>query len=73
MFKNRFFKVDIYDKDSKLLNITELYNQFKSIIDKYSSKSYGIGIGALTGDKRDQWARVFFLKVFINFFSQVNF
>ncbi|CAF0706682.1 unnamed protein product [Brachionus calyciflorus] len=57
MYRNRFFKVDIYDKDSRLLTITELYHQFKSIFDNYNLKPLGVGIGALTADKRDDWAR----------------
>lgn len=67
MFKNRFFKVNVFHNNSNLLNITELYQQFRFIIDNYDLKSHGIGIGALTADKRDRWAKVTILiKKYLN-------
>jgi len=41
-----------------MLSITEFYKQLESIVKRYEDKPYGVGIGALTGDHRDDWARV---------------
>ncbi len=57
MYKFRFFKLSIYH-ESKMLSITEFYNQLESIVKRYANEPYGVGIGALTGDHRDDWARV---------------
>jgi carnitine O-octanoyltransferase len=57
MYKYRFFKMDIIH-ENKMLTITEFYNQFESIMNKYGNMPNGIGIGALTADYRDDWARV---------------
>ncbi len=63
MYKNRFFRVESFYKNTNdLLNIRELYHLINGIIQKYSFKSHGIGIGALTSDNRDNWARVSFSK-----------
>lgn len=57
MYKYRFFKLNIHH-ENKLLSITEFYNQFESIVNRFSDKSNGVGIGALTAGYRDDWARV---------------
>ena len=57
MFKFRFFKLNIYH-ENKMLSITEFYNQLESIVKRCEHEPYGIGVGALTGDHRDDWARV---------------
>lgn len=56
MYKYRFFKLNIHHNNI-LLSITEFYNQLKSIVKRYSAKPYGVGIGALTADYRDNWAK----------------
>jgi len=49
--------VNVYAGDQEtLLNIGELYEQLKSI--SSMAKHDGIGIGALTADYRDDWAKV---------------
>ncbi len=54
--KNRFFKFDAYNKENQLLNLGEIYDRLLKI--KSKCKTYGIGIGALTADNRDEWAAV---------------
>ena len=63
LYKNRFFKVDAFHEDDKLLNISELYHQFKKITEM--CKTDGIGIGALTADYRDDWTDVSIYIVYI--------
>lgn len=58
MFKNRFFKLDAFSPDRKPLDMNEFYHQLKSILDDYENKPHGIGIGALTADRRESWAQV---------------
>ena len=59
IYKCRFFKIDAFNKENRLLTIGEVYEILKMISNKV--KSAGIGIGALTGDYRDDWAKVNFL------------
>jgi hypothetical protein len=59
LYKNRFFKVEAYHSDKKtLLNVSELYKVINSIVQNYANESHGIGVGALTADNRDSWAKV---------------
>ena len=57
IYKQRFFKIDAFNKENRLLNIAEFYEQLKMITQKFATD--GIGIGALTADYRDDWANVF--------------
>lgn len=58
VYKNRFFKLEPYDRNKELLKISELYQSLSWIVDEYRDKPPGIGIGALTTDHRDNWAQV---------------
>jgi carnitine O-octanoyltransferase len=55
MYHNNFFVFDAF-QDNELLNPHEVYHQLAKIKTKYN-KTYGVGIGALTADYRDDWAR----------------
>lgn len=73
MFRNRFFKLDGYDLNKNPLRISDFYELLSWIINEYSSKPYGIGLGALTADRRDNWTEVY-IKLTLKFiFSEVNF
>ena len=61
LYKNRFFKIEAFHEDEKLLNISELYQQFKKIANM--CKTDGVGIGALTGDYRDDWTDVIYILI----------
>lgn len=54
IYKHRFFKLETYHNNQRL-NVTELYRQLEKIA---KTKSFGPGIGALTADTRDNWAKV---------------
>ena len=56
IYKSRFFKVDAFNKEGRLLNPAEMYDLLKVITS--SVKNAGVGIGALTADHRDDWAQV---------------
>ena len=58
MYRNRFFKINAFHRDNTLVNISEFYSQISGIINKYQTIALGIGIGALTADNRDAWAKV---------------
>lgn len=58
-YKNRLFSLEMYHPiDKNLLNMHEIYKKLNEITQEYSNKDYGIGIGALTADHRDNWADV---------------
>lgn len=57
MYKYRFYRLETYHQ-GKQLNITELYRQLEKIVANGDKKAFGVGIGALTADKRDSWAKV---------------
>jgi len=44
--------------DGKILNISEFYRQLEKIVNNKDNQLFGVGIGALTADYRDNWARV---------------
>jgi len=44
--------------DGKILNISEFYRQLEKIVSNKENQSFGVGIGALTADYRDNWAKV---------------
>ena len=70
IYKHRFFIVDAYYKNTdNLLNASELYHLFNSLIQKYETKSNGVGIGGLTSDNRDEWAKVFLLFYKLKFYD----
>lgn len=53
IYKYRFFKLETYHNNQRL-NATELYRQLEKIA---KTKTFGPGIGALTADTRDHWAK----------------
>ena len=55
--KSRFFKIEALNKENRLLSVAEFYETLQIITRMV--KTDGIGIGALTGDHRDDWAKVF--------------
>ena len=57
MYKYRFYRLETYHQ-GKQLNITEFYRQLEKIVTIGESQSFGVGIGALTADNRDSWAKV---------------
>ena len=38
--------------------MSEFYQQLKQIVDNYKEGSFGAGLGALTADYRNDWAKV---------------
>lgn len=60
MYRNRFFKLDTFDRNKNMLEISDLYGQLNWILNSYGNNSLedGIGIGALTADRRENWAKV---------------
>jgi carnitine O-acetyltransferase len=64
MYKYRFYRLETYHQGQPL-NITEFYKQLEKIVACGNDKSFGVGIGALTADYRDDWARVriFFIQL----------
>lgn len=54
IYRNRFFKINAFNKINDVLNIAEFYSILEIITS--TVKTDGIGIGALTGDYRDDWA-----------------
>ena len=55
MYKYRFYQIETRH-NNKLLNITEFYKQLEKILN--IKQCYGVGIGALTADNRNDWANV---------------
>ncbi len=57
MYKYRFHLLESR-MDGKILNISEFYRQLEKIVNNKDNQLFGVGIGALTADYRDNWARV---------------
>ncbi|XP_005182585.2 carnitine O-acetyltransferase-like [Musca domestica] len=55
IYKNHFYKLPVYNKQDRIINAKVLAEQLKRIAD--TEKSYGLPLGILSTDQRDNWAQ----------------
>lgn len=54
-----FFRVDVADKDGKLLNVAQIHEALTSVVKESIHLGAGTSVGCLTSDNRDNWAEAF--------------
>ena len=57
MYKYRFYQIETRH-NNKLLSMAEFYKQLELILNKKENQTFGVGIGALSADNRNDWANV---------------
>ncbi|XP_075149226.1 carnitine O-Acetyl-Transferase isoform X3 [Haematobia irritans] len=57
IYKNHFYKLPVYNKHGRILNANILAEQLKRITE--TEKTFGIPIGILTTDQRENWANAY--------------
>ena len=55
--KGRIYKCEVLNSDLEPISILEIEAQLRSIVDDAAQKPFGPGLGSLTGENRDTWAK----------------
>ena len=55
--KGRIYKCEVLNSDLEPISILEIETQLRSIVDDAAQKPFGPGLGSLTGENRDTWAK----------------
>lgn len=56
MYRYRFYRIESHH-EGKRLNLTEFYKQLEKVYSYGNNQSFGVGIGALSADYRNDWAK----------------
>jgi len=54
-----FFKLVVADESGKWLNYHQMFDALSSIVNQSNNAGPGVGVGGLTSDNRDNWAKAY--------------